>query len=152
MMRDKVSRANWWRINLYFSKTFAHSCYHIPSFHFKFLLNLLGWHHLIKLYMFQVNSSSYVCCIVFTTQSQVSCTTYHNFTHFYHPEPLFTSGKHQTVVCVNEVFWCCCCLFVLAESLHIFLLTPIPLTSDSCQSVSVSMSRLLFCLVVYFVH
>ena len=78
------------------------------------LLNLLGWHWLIKLYRYQSEhfySTSPVYCIVcspFRVKSPPTTLYLTPFTLYYLPSPLlFPSGNHHTIVCVYGFLFVC---------------------------------------------
>ena len=85
-----------------------------------FLLNLLGWHWLIRLYRFQCTFLWYMFCMLHcvpTTQSQILCC-HHIFDPLYSllpPTPL-PSGKYHITVCVYKGFFCSFVAFSLCPT------------------------------------
>ena len=126
-----MSSANKYSFIFFLLKLYAYFPCIIFS-HFKFYLNLMGWHWLIKLYRFQVYSFiiHHVCFIVRSPPQimSFSFTIYFPYTFSYLPPPPFPSGNHHTVVCVWEGLFFC-----LIPSPF----SPRPTTHpcDSCQSI-----------------
>ena len=114
-------------------------------FVFSFLLDLLGWNCLIKLYRFQVhNSTTHHLYTILCLQIKSSSIT------IYPPIPSSTCPhsiprhNHHTVICVDEFF----AFFTFCSITPIQPLNPCLRQRSAC-SLSVSLS--LFCLYILFI-
>ena len=98
---------------------------------FSFLLNLLGWHWLTKLYRFQVHSST---------------------THHHHPKSSLLPSAFilpiPSPTSPQQSLHCCPCSWVL----FLFRLIRPPLPPPEMSTCSLSMILSIFCLLVQFVH